>query len=129
MPSLSVTSGCVGRWSCGCLGSVARLQGGNYLALFHDDGRFLRAGGRRRQPPVFEVHKILSEDGGLTWSQPEVIARHQTAHLCEPGLIRSPDGGQIAVLLRENRRTLNSFVIFSDDEGKRPTTCAALCGI
>jgi hypothetical protein len=47
-----------------------------------------------------------------------VIAEHATAHLCEPGLIRSPDGKQMAVLLRENSRTMNSFVIFSEDEGE-----------
>ncbi len=63
-------------------------------------------------------YKVLSEDGGLTWSQPEVIAEHPIAHLCEPGAIRSPDHKQIAVLLRENSRRLNSFVILSNDEGK-----------
>jgi len=31
--------------------------------------------------------------------------------------VRSPDGRQLAVLLRENSRTRNSFVIVSDDEG------------
>ena len=46
-----------------------------------------------------------------------MIARHPEAHLCEPGLIRSPDGREIAVLLRENNRRFNSFVIFSPDEG------------
>jgi hypothetical protein len=39
------------------------------------------------------------------------------ASLCEPGVLRSPDGKQIAVLLRENSRKYNSFVIFSNDEG------------
>jgi hypothetical protein len=39
------------------------------------------------------------------------------ANLCEPGALRSPDGKQIAVLLRENSRRYNSFVIFSNDEG------------
>ena len=66
----------------------------------------------------FKVYKVVSRDGGLSWSQPEVIAEHPVAHLCEPGAVRSPDGKQIAVLLRENSRRLNSFVIFSDDEGK-----------
>ncbi|MFO0951937.1 MAG: sialidase family protein [Isosphaeraceae bacterium] len=32
--------------------------------------------------------------------------------------MRSPDGKQIAVLLRENSRKHNSFLILSDDEGK-----------
>lgn len=100
------------------MGSVAQVQGGDYLALFHDDGRFLREDSRRQTPPVFKVYKVRSEDGGLTWSQPEVIGTHPTAHLCEPGWIRSPDGEQIAVLLRENSRRHNSFVIFSDDEGE-----------
>lgn len=87
---------------------------GHYAALFHDDGRFIRDEGKRGK---FFVYKTTSTDGGLTWSSPSVIATHPEAHLCEPGVIRSPDGKRIAVLLRENSRKLNSFVIFSDDEG------------
>lgn len=100
------------------MGSVERLADGSYMALFHDDGRFIRNSGKRENPPVFHVYKILSTDGGLTWSQPEVIASAPPVHLCEPGLIRSPDGKQIAVLLRENSRQKNSYVIFSNDEGE-----------
>ncbi|HPD45422.1 MAG TPA: sialidase family protein [Anaerohalosphaeraceae bacterium] len=96
------------------MASLVRLKNGDYMALFHDDGRFLRGKGVRDK---FIVYKTLSHDGGLTWSQPEPIATHPVAHLCEPGAVRSPDGKQIAVLLRENSRRLNSFVIFSDDEG------------
>jgi hypothetical protein len=96
------------------MASLVRLHDGSHMALFHDDGRFLRS---RPGPRKFHVYKTLSKDGGLTWSQPAVIATHAQAHLCEPGLIRSPDGKRIAVLLRENSRKLNSFVIFSDDEG------------
>ncbi len=58
-----------------------------------------------------------STDGGLTWSVPAPIAMLPDASLCEPGTLRSPDGNQIAVLLRENSRKYNSFVIFSNDEG------------
>ncbi len=97
------------------MASVERLANGDYMALFHDDGRFLRNKGER---VGFEVYKVISKDGGLTWGQPMVIAKHPTAHLCEPGLVRSPDGKQMAVLLRENSRKLNSFVIFSNDEGE-----------
>lgn len=96
------------------MGSVERLANGSYMALFHDDGRFLRDSGERGK---FQVFKILSNDAGRSWSEPDVIAEHELAHLCEPGLIRSPDGEQIAVLLRENSRKFNSFVIFSEDEG------------
>ncbi len=96
------------------MGCVGRLKGGDYMALFHDDGRFIAGSGKRS---VFNVYAITSKDGGLTWSEPHVIAHRPDVHLCEPGWFRSPDGGQIAVLLRENSRTRNSFVIFSDDEG------------
>lgn len=107
------------------MASVERLKNGNYMALFHDDGRFLRNSGMVTK---FIVYKIISTDGGLTWSQPVSIAEHPEAHLCEPGLIRSPDGNQIAVLLRENSRMMNSFVIFSNDEGETWTEPRELPG-
>ncbi|HEY5311160.1 MAG TPA: sialidase family protein [Pirellulales bacterium] len=110
------------------MASLTRIGDGEYMALFHDDGRFLRSGGKSAKPPVFTVYKTLSRDGGRTWGQPEAIATHPTAHLCEPGLIRSPDGRQICVLLRENSRRLNSFVIFSDDEGRTWTKPRELPG-
>ena len=99
------------------MASLLRLHDGSYLAVFHDDGRFLTAQPHPQTPPVFLVYKTLSHDGGLTWSAPVVIARHPSAQLCEPGLVRSPDGKQIAMLMRENSRRFNSFVSFSGDEG------------
>jgi len=97
------------------MASLDCLANGDYMALFHDDGRFLRGANVRTE---FQVYKTLSHDDGLTWDEPIVIATHPHAHLCEPGLVRSPDGTQIAVLLRENSRQYNSFVIFSEDEGE-----------
>jgi hypothetical protein len=97
------------------MASVERLKDGRYLALFHDDGRYFREGGKASK---FVVYGTTSDDGGLTWGQPRVIVEHPTAHLCEPGLVRSPDGKQIAALLRENSRKRHSFVIFSDDEAR-----------
>ncbi len=91
---------------------------GRTLAMFHDDGRFSREGGKAEAPPVFTLYKTFSEDGGLTWSFPEVVLESRDIHLCEPGLVRSPDGTELAALLRENSRTRNSYVIFSRDEGK-----------
>ena len=105
---------------------------GEYLAFFHDDGRFIRGGDMEKyrikgpssdhtspaaKPWRFWVYTTLSKDGGLTWSAPTPIAMLPDANLCEPGVLRSPDGKQIAVLLRENSRKYNSFVIFSNDEG------------
>lgn len=98
--------------------SCIRLQNGDYMALFHDDGRYLTATKPPKgTPPKFIVYKILSSDGGLTWGKPTAIATHDVAHLCEPGMVRSPDGKQLAVMLRENARKLRSFIIFSNDEG------------
>jgi len=97
------------------MSSVERLDNGDYMALFHDDGRFFHNTGER---VAFKVYKTISHDCGLTWDEPVNIAQHAQAHLCEPGLIRSPNGGQLAVLLRENSRQYNSFVIFSEDEGR-----------
>jgi len=99
------------------MGTVVDLKTpGHYLAFFHDDGRFIR--GAPAKAWRFWVYTTLSKDGGLTWSAPTPIAMLPDANLCEPGALRSPDGKQIAVLLRENSRRYNSFVIFSNDEGQ-----------
>ena len=101
---------------------------GHYLAMFHDDGRFLKGNGKAG---AFTLFKTNSTDGGLTWSYPEAVWEgkdRNDVHLCEPGFIRSPDGKQIAVLLRENSRRKNSHVIFSSDEGKTWTPPRELPG-
>ncbi|HHK40969.1 MAG TPA: exo-alpha-sialidase, partial [Planctomycetaceae bacterium] len=100
------------------MGSVVPLKRpGHYLALFHDDGRFFTGTPRVAKPKVMTLYKTFSTDGGLTWSQPEAIYASSEVHLCEPGCIRSPDGKQLAVLLRENLRRRRSHIMFSNDEG------------
>tara|TARA_B100000579_G_C22840602_1_gene861254 strand:+ start:148 stop:1308 length:1161 start_codon:yes stop_codon:yes gene_type:complete len=110
----------VGDWGgivvMGCLEQLKTGEG-NYMAMFHDDGRFFKGAMKRENNPVFTLYKTFSKDGGLTWSYPEAILARSDVHLCEPGIIRSPDGKQLCVLLRENARRRNSFVIFSSDEG------------
>lgn len=111
---------------------IGLKEPGHYLAFFHDDGRFIRGGSEAKylvksphsdhtstaaKPWRFWVYTTLSTDGGLTWSAPAAIASLPDANLCEPGALRSPDGRQIAVLLRENSRKYNSFLIVSNDEG------------
>jgi hypothetical protein len=100
------------------MASVVKLRTGDshYMAMFHDDGRFISEFGERSE--TMTLYKIFSTDGGMNWSDPEEIFKSSSIHLCEPGVIRSPDGKQLAALLRENRRKHNSQVIFSDDEGK-----------
>ena len=99
------------------MGSVVALkQPGHYLAMFHDDGRFFFKDGKSNG--VFTLYQTISTDGGLSWSSPEGFYSNSGVHLCEPGIIRSPDGKQLAALLRENSRRKNSHIIFSNDEGK-----------
>jgi hypothetical protein len=102
------------------MGCVEKLRDapGRYVAMFHDDGRFFQAKASSQRPVLFKLFQTFSDDGGLTWSFPEVVFQSSEVHLCEPGIVRSPDGKQLAVLLRENRRVKNSHIIFSDDEAK-----------
>lgn len=95
------------------MSSVVELQNGDYAAFFHDDGRFFRGAGKRSG---FTVYQTRSSDGGLSWCEPSVVVAHPRMHLCEPGVIRSPDGQRLAMLLRENSRQHPSQIIFSDDE-------------
>ncbi len=112
------------------MSSIVEERGaaGGYIALFHDDGRFIREGSRQEKPVIFTLLKTLSRDGGLTWSLPEPIFKSSEIHLCEPGVLRSPDGRELAALLRENSRRRNSHVIFSHDEGKTWTEPRELPG-
>ena len=115
----------VGDWGgivvMGCLEKV-KTGKGHYMAMFHDDGRFFKDVDTRAKNPVFTLYKTFSKDGGLTWSHPEAILARNDIHLCEPGIISSPDGKQLCVLLRENSRRRNSYVIFSSNEGKTWTS-------
>jgi hypothetical protein len=109
----------VGHWGgivvMGCVEPLTTGKG-HYLAMFHDDGRFFKKDGRASG--IFKLFKTFSHDGGLTWSFPETVYESSDVHLCEPGCIRSPDGKQLVILLRENMRRKNSHVIFSSDEGQ-----------
>ena len=66
---------------------------------------------------TFKILKLVSNDGGVTWSNPEVIIERKDIDLAEPNMIRSPRGDEIATLFRENSRKKNSHVMFSRDEG------------
>lgn len=97
------------------MSSVIETRDGKAIAFFHDDGRFLKPNGRGTG--VSTVYATESRDGGRTWSEPRSILSREREFLCEPGVARSPDGKRLAMLLRENTRTRNSFISFSDDEG------------
>lgn len=111
----------VGAWGgTVVMGSVAAMRNapGHYLAWFNDDGAYFGPEPKTTQPPTYRVCQVESADGGLTWGTPHAIATSSELLLCEPGFVRSPDGRQIALLLREETRNNFSQVIFSDDEGR-----------
>jgi hypothetical protein len=91
---------------------------GHYLGWFHDDDRFRHQDSHQQKPIVFHLDQVESRDGGLTWSDPREIFASSEVKLCEPGVIRSPDGRQLALLLREESREQPSHGMFSDDEGR-----------
>jgi hypothetical protein len=83
-----------------------------------NDGRTAAFGQMRVDATDQGVVMSVTDDGGLTWSVPRVIAKHTAKNLCEPFVLRSPDGQELCVLMRENRHTANSMMCFSRDEGK-----------
>ena len=69
------------------------------------------------------VPAMRSTDGGFTWSEPVMVAESKTMNLCEPFLLRSDDGHELCMILRDNcgRRgfgTAASQLSFSRDEGR-----------
>jgi hypothetical protein len=83
-----------------------------------NDGRTAAFGQMRVDATDQGVVMSVTDDGGLTWSVPRVIAKHTAKNLCEPFVLRSPDGQELCLLMRENRHTANSMMCFSRDEGK-----------
>ena len=156
------------------MGDLCCVGKGEYIALFHDDGRFIKGGSYEKRTvyrtgsgaetrtklmhsfsedggktwsekrdswvktlekegDVWEeiynvcsgkvtgrmtMYQVESHDGGLTWSEPHVICTHDICDLCEPAIIRSPDGKELCAVMRENARKMNAHAIFSQDNGR-----------
>lgn len=65
------------------------------------------------------IAQSRSADGGQTWAEWEVILDLDEPYRpCEPDVVRSPDGKQLLMIIRENHRSFNSWIMLSDDEGK-----------
>ncbi len=90
--------------------SIVQLEDGRYLGLYHKG-----PDGKDRSPLV--VLQTITADGGLTWSQPEIVAEVEGKNPCEPFVFRSPDGDELCCLMRENTHTGRSLMMFSEDEG------------
>ncbi|MCE7973725.1 MAG: exo-alpha-sialidase [Leptolyngbya sp. PLA1] len=96
------------------MGGLADLGEGRLAAFFHDDGRFIAPEGKATG--TFTVYQTESRDKGGTWSPPVPIWSGSDIHLCEPGVVRSPDGRTLGLLLRENRRLRRSHIMLSTDK-------------
>lgn len=84
---------------------------GRHLGVFHRGDTGCYDGGH------LEVLAATTEDGGLTWSDPHVIAEDPRWQLCEPWVFRAPGGEELCCLIRENAGSPTK-VIFSRDEGR-----------
>ena len=89
------------------------------------DGSVALFGQIRRNPKVATDHPtddqvvwMSTSRDGLSWSEPRIVAAAPEKNLCEPCALRSPDGREIALLLRENRHAGCSMMCFSSDEGQ-----------
>ncbi|QDV58639.1 sialidase family protein [Rosistilla oblonga] len=91
--------------------SVLQRKDGSYIGFFHKG-----PDGKDRTP--LKVLQTVTNDGGFTWSEPEVVAAVEGKNPCEPFALRSPDGKQICVLMRENTHRGRSLMMFSEDEGE-----------
>lgn len=90
--------------------SIVRLKDGRYLGLYHKG-----PGGADKTP--LQVLQTITADGGLTWSEPRVVAAVPGKNPCEPFAFRSPDGKELCCLMRENTHKGRSLMMFSRDEG------------
>lgn len=93
--------------------SMVRLRSGCFLGMYHN-----RTGGDGGAPASLEVLQSETSDGGLNWSAPRVAASVEGKKPCEPYVFRSPDGGELCCLMRENTHAGLSLVMFSRDEGR-----------
>ena len=80
--------------------TVLRFDGGRRLVLWSD--------------LPGHVTQSESRDGGLTWRRQRRILR-VPARWGQPAVIRSPEGKQLLMLLRENSRKYHSLYSVSDD--------------
>lgn len=71
---------------------------------------------REGRPEPGVIWQSASYDGGLTWGESKPVVNKAGA--CEPACVRSPDGKQLLLLIREQNREMNSLMATSDDEGE-----------
>ena len=101
--------------------SVVPLPGGRLMALFHDDGRFLYSDEEANSAPLRKsvIYKLYSDDGGLTWSEPQIALKHNLHGLYDAVIFHSPGRrDKELILIAAQRETGTACISFSNDNGQ-----------
>lgn len=98
--------------------SIEAVQHGKKWLMWYHRGNSDGLVDERGDKTPRSIWQSASTDGGLTWGDSRIVCEVPGAYPCEPAVIRSPDGKQLLMLIRENTRKFNSLLITSDDEGE-----------
>jgi len=71
------------------------------------------------------IWQSSSVDGGFTWEDSKPVVDFEGARACEPAVIKSPNGKQLLMLIRNQTRD-NSLYAVSNDEGESRSTAKRL---
>ena len=88
---------------------------GEYSGFYHVQTDVPTSDGGTENAVV--VMQSKTYDGGLTWSDPTMIANVEGKDPCEPYAFYSPDGSELCCIMRENTHTGRSLVMYSQDDG------------
>lgn len=93
--------------------TIEPIEGGKRLLGLTN----IRRPGETKEARSNVIAQSISSDGGLTWTPWRVILDLPGLKPCEPWIVRSPNGRQLLVLLRENQQRVAQYIT-SDDEGR-----------
>ena len=96
-----------------------------WMGLFH-------TGGNGAKFTIYKTYLTFDDNGEMYWSMPISVLKEKKSkkiqsslQFCEPEVVRSPDGKELAMIYRTQAKKSYSHVSFSTDEGEswsRPQT-------
>ena len=95
-----------------------RTGAGHYMALFHDDGRFIAERAAEGPRSVHRLQVDLHRRRADLGRRPRWSSRIRWPTCANRAPSARPTASRSPLLLRENSRKLNAFVIVSNDEGR-----------
>ena len=96
---------------------LVRLRDGRHMALFHDDGRFIYDDGQPTRLRNSAIYKSYPPDGGLTWSRPQLILKHNLYGLYDAEIVpsRRRDNSDLLIVCSDRERRVSFLAVSSDD--------------